>query len=124
MTEAYLANATLRAAAAEDKRTIAALQTELGETKEMLQVAQVTSEAIINSLRRDLHRSQQELVAESTKLADERLKWNDERGYLILAAGNNEDAIMDRIRAYIDKIPCGTKRPRTDDDAGDGGRAP
>ena len=85
---------------------------------------QVTSEAIINSLRRDLHRSQQELVAESTKLADERLKWNDERGYLILAAGNNEDAIMDRIRAYIDKIPCGTKRPRTDADAGDGGRAP
>ena len=92
---------------------------------------QVTSEAIINSLRRDLHRSQQELVAESTKLADERikwnderLKWNDERGYLILAAGNNEDAIMDRIRAYIDKIPCGTKRPRADDDAGDGAHAP
>ena len=52
MTEACLANAKLRAAAAEDKRTIAALQTELGETKEMLQVAQVRNryhETRINS---------------------------------------------------------------------------
>ena len=30
---------------------------------------QVTSEAIINSLRRDLHRSQQELVAEDVDVA-------------------------------------------------------
>ena len=100
-------------------------------TEEMLRVAQVTSDTTIDRLRRDLRRIQQELHVASTKLTDERCawnnernKWNDERGYLILAAGNHEDTIITRFRKYIDAYPCGTKRPRTDDDAGDGGRAP
>ena len=135
----------LQATIATNEATIAALQTELGKTKaelaamatyqkgteEMLRVAQVTSDTTIDGLRRDLRRIKQELDVASTKLTDERCawhnernKWNIEREYLVLAAGNHEDTIITRFRKYIDAYPCGTKRPRANDDAGDGGRAP
>ena len=114
------------------------VQTDLAKTKEELKGmtnyrdADVRGSTItIENLRRELFDAQRDARHEKDKFDDERRAWNDdrekwkaEREYFIAAADNNASAIIAHYQKHIMSYQTPLKRPRTDDDAGDGGRAP
>ena len=114
------------------------VQTELAKTKEELkamtnyrdtavqgmQNTQTALGAVNDGLRRELSDARREAQQEKDKMDDDRNAWNNEREFLMEAAADNERFIFERFRAHVDTFQCRHKRPRTDDAAGDGGRAP
>ena len=114
------------------------VQTELAKIKEELkamtnyrdtavqgmQNTQTALGAVNDGLRRELSDARREAQQEKDKMDDDRNAWNNEREFLMEAAADNERFIFERFRAHVDTFQCRHKRPRADDAAGDGGRAP